>query len=233
MPSDQARSLPRTSASYPADRAAALAGIPLSTLYYWARTDLVPPSVSFQKIKRWSYADLLVLRLVDWLRRDKPRGDEERYLPRASMAQIRRELTRAEELGERLMDTGFSVEVDPAGRLHFATSDTTAKWIELGHGLRQYEAGALDLIRPFEMHVGVIGPDLVRPGETLRIVPGKLSGEPHVESTRIQTQTIGALEARGLDPASILELYPDLGERNVTAAITLEHRLAENLHEAA
>lgn len=232
MASDQARSLSRTSASYPAERAAALAGIPRSTLYYWARTGLVPPSVSFQKIKRWSYADLLVLRLVDWLRRDKPRGDEERDLPRASMAQIRRELARAEELGERLMDTGFSVEVDPVGRLHFGTS-LAEKWIELGGGRRQYEAGALDLIRPFEFHVGVIGPDLVRPGETLRIVPGKLSGEPHVEATRIQTQAIGALEARGLDPGSILELYPDLGMENVAAAITLEHRLAENLHEAA
>lgn len=231
MPPDQARSLPRTSASYPADRAAALAGIPRSTLYYWARTGLVPPSVSFQKIKRWSYADLLVLRLVDWLRRDKPRGDEERYLPRASMAQIRRELARAEELGERLMDTGFSVEVDPAGRLHFGT--VAEKWIELGGGRRQYEAGALDLIRPFEFHAGVIGPDLVRPGETLRIIPGKLSGEPHVEGTRIQTQAIGALEARGLESESILGLYPDLGAENVAAAIGLERRLAENLHEAA
>ena len=73
------------------------------------------------------------------------------------------------------------------------------KWIELGGGHRQYEAGALDLIRPFEIHVGVIGPDLVRPGENVfRIIPRELSGEPHVESTRIQTQTIVALEARGL-----------------------------------
>lgn len=232
MPPEKLRSLPRTSASYPAERAAALAGVPISTLYYWARTELVVPSVSFQKVKRWSYADLLVLRLVDWLRKDKPRGDEERDLPRASMTRIRRELARAEELGERLMDTGFTVEVDPAGRLHFGT--VAEKWVELGGGIRQYEAGALvDLIQPFEMHLGVIGPNLVRPGETLRIIPGKLSGEPHVEETRIQTQAIGALEARGLDPDSILELYPDLGVENVTAAIRLERRLAENLHEAA
>jgi uncharacterized protein (DUF433 family)/DNA-binding transcriptional MerR regulator len=231
VPPDQTRPLPRTSASYPAERAAALAGIPRSTLYYWARTALVPPSVSVNKLMRWSYADLLVLRLVDWLRKDKPRGDEERDLPRASMRHIRRELERAEELGERLMDTGFTVEVDPAGRLHFGT--VAEKWIELGSGLRQYEAGALDLIRPFEMHLGIIGPDLVRPGETLRIIPGKLSGEPHVEGTRIQTQAIGALEARGLESKSILELYPDLGIENVKAAIGLERRLAENLHEAA
>jgi uncharacterized protein (DUF433 family) len=128
------------------------------------------------------------------------------------------------------MDTGFIVEVDPAGRLHFGSAN--AKWVELGGGRRQYEAGAVDLIRPFEIHVGVVGPDLIRPGETLRIIPGKLSGEPHVEETRVQTQAIGALEARGLDPDSILELYPDLGIKNVTAAIALERRLAENLHEA-
>jgi uncharacterized protein (DUF433 family) len=232
MRSDQPHSLSRTSASYPAERAAALAGIPRSTLYYWARTGLVEPSVSFLRVKRWSYADLLVLRLVDWLRKDKPREREEHPLPRASMAQIRSELARAAELGERLMDTGFTVEVDPAGRLHFGTA--SAKWIELGGGHRQYEAGALDLIRPFGIHDGVIGPDLARPGATLRIIPGKLSGEPHVEETRIQTQAIGALEARGLDPESIIELYPDLDFDNVLAAITLERRLAENLlHEAA
>jgi uncharacterized protein (DUF433 family) len=147
------------------------------------------------------------------------------------MTHIRRELARAEELGERLMDTGFTVEVDPSGKLHFGT--LAEKWIELGGGRRQYEAGALDLIRPFEMHFGVIGPDLFRPDETLRIIPGKLSGEPHVEETRIQTQAIGALDGRGLDPGSIQELYPDLGIENVEAAIRLERRLTANLHEAA
>src|SRR5262245_38081504 len=179
MPSDQGRSFPRTSGSYSASRTAALAGIPISTLYYWAKTDLVPPSVSDQRIRRWSYADLLVLRLVDWLRKDKARADDRAALPRASMAQIRAELWRAADLGERLLDSGFTVEVDPSGRLHFGTG--AEKWIELGGGRRQYEAGALDLVRPFELHVGVIGPDLVRPGETLRMIPGKVSGEPHVE----------------------------------------------------
>jgi uncharacterized protein (DUF433 family) len=231
MPSDQAGSLHSTSGSYAAERAASLAGIPRSTLYYWARTGLVEPSVSFQKVKRWSYADLLILRLVDWLRKDKPQEEDVDVLPRPSMAQIRTELWRAADLGERLMDTGFTVEVDPAGRLHFGHGQE--KWIELGGGRRQYEAGALDLVRPFELHVGIIGPDLIQPGATLRMIPGKLSGEPHVEETRIQTQAIGALDVRGLDPDSIIELYPDLGVENVSAAITLERRLAENLHEAA
>lgn len=223
---------PQTSASYTAERAAALAGVPISTVYYWARTELVVPSVSQRKVKKWSYADLLVLRLVDWLRKDKPRGDEDQDFPRSSMARIRKELAVAESLGERLMADGYTVEVDPSGRLHFGQGRD--KWIELGGGHRQYEAGALDLVRPFEFHLGVVGPDLARPGKTLRIIPGKLSGEPHVAETRIQTQAIGALDARGLDPATILELYPDLELANVTDAIGLEKQLAENLlHEAA
>lgn len=222
----------RISGAYTADRAASLAGIPRSTLYYWARTELIVPSVSHLKVKKWSYADLLVMRLVDWLRKDKPRGDERKELSRASMVRIRKELSLVESLGDRLMDDGFAVEVDPAGKLHFAHGHE--KWIELGGGHRQYEAGALDLVRPFEIHLGIVGPDLAQPGETLRIIPGKLSGEPHVEGTRIQTQAVGALDARGLDPTTILELYPDLQLRNVTAAIQLEQRLAENLlHEAA
>jgi hypothetical protein len=60
-----------SSGAYPADRTAALAGIPKSTLHYWARTELVVPSISSSKLKRWSYADLLLLRLIDWLRQDK------------------------------------------------------------------------------------------------------------------------------------------------------------------
>ena len=59
-------------AAYTADRAAALAGVPLSTLHYWSRSGIWVPSVSSVKVKRWSYSDLLALRLIDWLRRDKP-----------------------------------------------------------------------------------------------------------------------------------------------------------------
>ena len=206
--------------------------MPISTLYYWARTELVVPSVSALKVKKWSYADLLVLRLIDWLRQEKLEDAERPALPKPSMTRIRKELSLVESLGGRLMDESIVVEVDPSGRLHF--SHGTTRRIELGGSFQQLESGTLDLVRPFELHVGMVGPDLVRPGETLRIIPGKLSGEPHIEATRIQTQAIGALDSRGLEPTTILELYPALELANVTNAIVLEKRLAENLrHEAA
>jgi len=44
---------------YEAPRAAALSGVPVSTVYYWARTRVVVPTVSPERKKLWSYADLM------------------------------------------------------------------------------------------------------------------------------------------------------------------------------
>ncbi|MCL2464549.1 MAG: hypothetical protein FWF28_05725, partial [Micrococcales bacterium] len=56
------------SGCYEASRAAALSGVPKSTLYEWARRRVVVPSVSPEREKLWSYADLMALRIVSWLR---------------------------------------------------------------------------------------------------------------------------------------------------------------------
>lgn len=55
---------------YEGPRAAALSGVPVSTVYYWARLGIVEPSVSPTRIKLWSYADLMALRIVYWLRHE-------------------------------------------------------------------------------------------------------------------------------------------------------------------
>jgi hypothetical protein len=49
---------------YDARRAAALSGVPRSTVYDWARRDIVVPSISPEREKLWSYADLMALRIV-------------------------------------------------------------------------------------------------------------------------------------------------------------------------
>lgn len=217
-----------SSGAYPADRAAALAGIPKSTLHYWARTELVVPSVSRSKLKRWSYADLLELRLVDWLRHDKP-GDPK--IGKTSIYRIRQTLERADELGQRLYDHGLEVWVDHDGNLIFEGLE--GLHIPLGKGIAQGLVDTkVDLVRPFEAH-GVRGPDLVRPRSSLRIVPGKLSGEPHVEETRIPTQMLAALSRRGLEPGQIVELYPPLDIENVQQALDLEVQLEHNLRAVA
>lgn len=56
---------------YEASRAAALAGVPKTTVYWWARQRIVVPSISPVQEKLWSYADLMALRIVSWLRHPK------------------------------------------------------------------------------------------------------------------------------------------------------------------
>jgi DNA-binding transcriptional MerR regulator len=87
-------------AAYTADRVVALAGVPLSTLHYWSPRGIWVPSVSSVNVRRWSHSDLLALRLIDWLRGDKP----DLRLPRTSIARIRGALVAVERLGDRLRD---------------------------------------------------------------------------------------------------------------------------------
>ncbi len=64
--------------AYTAERAAALSGVPKSTVHYWARQGILVPSVSPVRVRLWSYSDLLALRTIYWLRQTKqdPSGRE-------------------------------------------------------------------------------------------------------------------------------------------------------------
>jgi uncharacterized protein (DUF433 family) len=215
------------SASYSAERAAALAGVPKNTVYYWARTGLVVPSVSRERVKRWSFSDLLLLRLADWLRHERPLDDFQ--LPPTSMSRIRGEFRKAVHIGEMVLDESVEVYVDARGRLHFGDRDSL--WVELGDDVAQSLLNSkVDLLGQSLWREGLKGPDLRTPRPTLRIVPGKLSGEPHVARTRIPTDMIAALSDRGFDSGAIVELYPRLEEPAILDAIDLEKQLAENLH---
>ena len=216
-------------AAYTADRAAALAGIPRSTLHYWARTGIWTPSVSTTRVKRWSFSDLLALRLIDWLRQEKP----DARLPRTSMTRIRGALATMDQWGDRLSDHAVRVWVDPRGRLIIESGGEV--FIPLSRGLAQGlgQLEGLDLVEAREASDGQLGPHLLRPRPTLRIVLGKLSGEPHVADTRIPTTSLAALADRGLTVATILDLYPQLRSESVVDAIDLERQLASNLGAAA
>ena len=138
----------QVSAAYPAERAAALAGVPLRTLYYWAETELVVPSVSRTKLMRWSYADLLVVRLVDWLRQEKA----DVKIPRTSMRKLRATLERMEGLGGQLFTRGVEVYVDRKGGLVFEGVD--GLYIPLGAGVAQGLVDTKVNLRSEERRVG-------------------------------------------------------------------------------
>ena len=186
--------------SYEAPRAASLAGVPLSTVYDWARKDVVVPSISPSREKLWSYGDLLTLRLVRWLRSDKSDAR------RTAMAEVRAMLDR---FGDDLWHEAASgharptIAVDASGHVfHVQRSESV-------RGQRAFEDG----------------PDLREPDAHLRIVPGRCAGEPHLLGTRLTTRTIAALSERGYDLETIAALYPDEDTAALGEALRFEQRL--------
>lgn len=205
---------------YDAPRAAALSGVPRSTVYDWARKDLVVPSISPERQMLWSYADLMTLRIVSWLRRPKHLGDDVR--PGTAMKSVRQALG---QLASRGLDVWSEAAgesplfVDPKGEIFIVSA-------QQAHDLAGQGASAewLDLLGPFEGLDGH-GPDLRRPRPSLRIVPGKCAGEPHVVGSRLTTITISALAERGYDVEDIARLYPDEAVESIVEAIDLERSL--------
>jgi len=206
---------------YEAPRAAALSGVPKSTVYDWARKAVVVPTISREREMLWSYADLMALRVVSWLRHPKGSGSDVR--PATAMHQVRAAL---DELQRRRLDlwdgrTGISpLVVDRSGQIKIVEGDVTS-------ALRgQLLAGSLlDLLGPFTSSDDTSGPDLRRPRAHLRIVPGKCAGEPHLDGTRVTTTAIAALFERGFDLDDIVRLYPDEEPGGIAEAIDLERSL--------
>lgn len=219
--------------AYPADRAAALSGVPLSTVHWWARNDVLVPAVSAQRVKLWSYSDLMGLRIIYWLRQPKAAPDGA-AVPRTAMPAVRRALAQLEELDLRLWteDAGPAVSVDRGGNVIVLTEPEA----EAPHRQRMLAAGEDDLLRviePFHMRKGVEGPDLQAPRPRLRIVPGKLGGSPHVKHTRLESEALEALIVSGLPEAKVYRLYPQVERDAIDEALDLEQQLARNLRPAA
>jgi DNA-binding transcriptional MerR regulator/uncharacterized protein (DUF433 family) len=208
-------------ASYEARRAASLAGVPVSTVYYWARRGIWPPAMPNGRPKLWSYSDLLALRLIDWLRRGK--ADFE--LPHTKMSEIRTFLASVEDLGEHLSAETVKVWVEKSGRVFVSINESVYQPLGDRHLQPLIDHGMVNLVAAYEGTTGISAPDLVRPRPTLRIIPGKLSSEPHVNGTRLGTQMIDALHRRGIGRSQIIDLYSFLTPLNVDEAISLEEQL--------
>ena len=216
--------------AYTADRAAALSGVPKSTVHYWARREILVPSISDVRIKLWSYSDLMSLRTIAWLRATKtaPDGHD---VPATAMSAVRRALHELLELDLDLWteDVGPSVAVDRRGKIVLNPQALP----QHADGQRLLDAQQFELLRPFEITRELRGPDLVAPRPRLRIVPGKLSGAPHVHRTRIETEALAALARRGLSSERIVALYPAIETADVREALDLESDLQPDLMLAA
>lgn len=207
--------------TYSAVRASALSGVPERTIYYWASKDIVTPSISQVRERLWSYGDLMVLRIVYWLRHPKEQAGRE--FAASQMTEVRRAL---EDLASRSLNLWNEnspdqspLRVDSSGKIFIEDEGS------LSRQRQEVMSNSLDLLGPF-VHGNFQGPDLRRPRPHLRIVPGKCSGEPHLKGSRITTLAIAALSERGYDDSGIQALYPTENLRAIREAVELERSLA-------
>jgi uncharacterized protein (DUF433 family) len=138
-----------------------------------------------------------------------------------------------DHLGVALGDKALVLRVRNDGEIYFQVESGEVR-LAISAGVSQVVApGVVDLLAEFDTEEGTRGPHLIRPRPHLRIIPGKLGGEPHVQDTRIETRTIVALFSRGANVADVLELYPFLELGDLEDARDLETQLATNLRKAA
>lgn len=206
-------------------RASQLSGVPKSTLYYWAREAILVPDHYALQPKCWSYRDLVLLRMLSWLR-------ERNMQPADASARV--------SLVRHRLDAGELPEkgiVRSDGRVFLFGSSA----VDEATGVQLFES-LVHLVEEFDVMMPIIeenerpsrwrGPNLVRPSEHTAISPWVLSGEPCVQRTRIPSASLFALtKERGLRTADILELYPVLNPDDVRDAVSFEQSLRH--HQAA
>jgi uncharacterized protein (DUF433 family) len=127
-------------------------------------------------------------------------------------------------------EAGPSVLVDAGGRVYVRRPGGE---VQSPDGARPLDPDLLDLIEPFSTREGTEGPHLQAPRPHVRIVPGKLSGSPHVLKTRVETIALAALDGRGLDADQIHTLYPMISPVAIGDALDFERQLQTNLRAAA
>jgi uncharacterized protein (DUF433 family) len=201
---------------YDTRRAAALAGVPMRTLHYWAQRGLYRPSISPEpRVRLWSWFDLLALRAIDWLRQ----GDEDRA--KVSVQRVRQAL---EELDFRQIPRSrlhSFLWVSRSGELFIEQDDVVFR---AAPGRQTLMPDTLNPIQPYND-----APDLLEPRPRLRIIPGKLLGEPHIVDTRIPSAAIFTLHRQGYSTQDILAFYPDVTNDDIADAIDLERALNERV----
>ncbi|MCY4067674.1 MAG: hypothetical protein OXE79_00995 [Acidimicrobiaceae bacterium] len=164
----------------------------------------------------------MALRIVYWLRH--PKQGRSNQIAASPMPRVRKALAELEFRGLDIWDDSGEQPDSPL------RVDSAAKIWVMVDGVpeaagQQALPGVLDLLGPFEFG-GQQGPSLLRPRPNLRIIPGRVSGEPHLAGSRITTQVAAALYRRIVDTDKIASLYPGFDASFFEEAIDFERSLA-------
>lgn len=211
---------------YKAQRASQLSGIPERTLYDWARHDVLVPDFHRDSPKLWSYRDLILLRMVFWLRK--------KGMEREAVASHVEETRRLLSLG----DTRAARARSDGSHLHLGNDTVSvegqAAFDEIFEYLDEFTVDdAAKLVAEVRQRT-LWGPNLREPSARTQISPWVMSGEPCIRDTRIPTSTLYAVRrTRALSPVAIMQLYPGIEEQDVEDALELEAKLRGEAAQAA
>lgn len=213
MPELTLTSLPVGRGVYTAERASQLSGVPKTTVYYWARESrLVTPSISLEKVKLWSYRDLVLLRFVAWLRSNGVAVPKARAVVKV------------------VKDSSVDLDIRVGGGRVFGPTDSPMAIVDLLDNQTALAGELANMLPEFHLDVSEVeelgrhklwGPDLIQPSLQTRIHPDVLSGEPFVKGSRIPTSALFALTERNLSESRIAELY-EISVGTVVEALWLE-----------
>ena len=210
------RALRHPRGRYATNRAAQLSGVPARTIQIWRHDKVYVPDFDSTR-PVWSYRDLILVRMVAWLRqRGIPSVRAGKYAQK-----VRERLTAGEDI-QRIMTTHRTAVID----------DELFDPI-VGEGFLPYD-NLPDLLSVFRFQGQIAdfgrrhlwGPDLIMPSEHTFISPMVLGGDPCIRRSRIPTANIHALrQERGLTTPQIVNLYPHLKPEEADDAYYLESRL--------
>lgn len=199
---------------YEASRASQLSGLPERTVYDWAHNRILVPDSPRARPIRWSYRDLVYLRLLARLRSLGMRRD----MASARVSLVRRAAAGGDVDEVRLTNRGLFLPGETHDRL--SGEAVFEDLVELTE--------RFDLLEPVEgVSTGRLwGPNLIKPSDHTFISPWVLGGEPCIDGSRVPTASVLALvEMRGLSTDDVLVLYPQLTSAGVAEAVSLERRL--------
>jgi uncharacterized protein (DUF433 family) len=207
---------------YVADRASQLSGVPKSTLYDWRREKVFVPDFTGASPTNWSYRDLVLLRLLAWLRQiGMPRPKAAKHVATiktqaTSGVEIRHLWATAETL---LINDEREDRLGGPSVLPFADLRGLVATFDLLDPVKE-------LRNPGHERYRLWAPDLVTPSEYTFISPWVLAGDPCIANSRVPSAAVYALhEERGLTSEALVELYPGVTVEAAQDAYILEQRL--------